>query len=122
MNTTTWFPGSAWEPNELQALPAELWFDSRLREAEPPRQCVPRQEPGNERVSGGDQREVSLILAILWTLASSPIHAADKAKIVFIVGEPSHGPMAHEHRAGNMILAAALNRSGLNVETIAKRE
>ncbi len=41
-------------------LPAELWFDCRLREAEPPRQCVPRQEPGNERVRGGDQRGVSI--------------------------------------------------------------
>ena len=35
LNTTIWFLGSAWEPNELQALPAELWFDRRLREAEP---------------------------------------------------------------------------------------
>ena len=38
------------------------------------------------------------------------------AKIVFISGHPSHGPMAHEHRAGNMILADALQRSGLNVK------
>ncbi len=44
--------------------------------------------------------------------------ADDKAKIVFISGKPSHGPMAHEHRAGNMILADALNRSGLNVEAV----
>ena len=51
--------GSALEPNELQALPAELSIDRRLREAETPRQCVPRQEPGNERVRGGVQREVS---------------------------------------------------------------
>jgi putative membrane-bound dehydrogenase-like protein len=38
-----------------------------------------------------------------------------EAKIVFISGSPSHGPMKHEHRAGNMILAKALNESGLNV-------
>ena len=44
--------------------------------------------------------------------------ADERAKIVFIAGKPSHGPMAHEHRAGNMILAEALNRSGLNVETV----
>ncbi len=44
--------------------------------------------------------------------------ADDKAKIVFISGKPSHGPMAHEHRAGNMILADALNRSGLDVEAV----
>ncbi|PAY18027.1 hypothetical protein CKO51_18695 [Rhodopirellula sp. SM50] len=44
--------------------------------------------------------------------------AEERAKIVFISGQPSHGPMAHEHRAGNMILAEALNRSGLNVEAV----
>lgn len=42
----------------------------------------------------------------------------ETSKIVFISGKPSHGPMAHEHRAGNMILADALNRSGLNVEAV----
>ncbi len=30
-----------------------------MQEAEPRRKCVPRQEPGNERFRGGDQREVS---------------------------------------------------------------
>lgn len=45
-------------------------------------------------------------------------HAADKAKIVFISGKPSHGPMQHEHRAGNMILAEALSSSGLDVEAV----
>ena len=39
--------------------------------------------------------------------------ADDKAKIVFISGMPSHGPMKHEHRAGNMILDDSLRRSGL---------
>lgn len=39
-------------------------------------------------------------------------------KVVFISGSPSHGPMQHEHRAGNMILAESLNRSGLSVEGI----
>ena len=42
--------------------------------------------------------------------------AEDKAKVVFISGKPSHGRMRHEHRAGNMILAEALNNSGLNVQ------
>jgi hypothetical protein len=42
--------GSAWEPNELQALPAETLLVRRVLEA----------EPGNEHVRGGDQREVSL--------------------------------------------------------------
>lgn len=44
--------------------------------------------------------------------------ADEKAKIVFISGTPSHGPMAHEHRAGNLILADALNRSGLDVQAV----
>jgi trehalose utilization protein len=39
-------------------------------------------------------------------------------KVVFISGSPSHGPMEHEHRAGNMILAESLNQSGLNVEGV----
>ena len=47
----------------MQALPAKLPCkqDSELdkREAEPRQQCVPRQEPGNERFYGGDQRDVS---------------------------------------------------------------
>ena len=47
-----------------------------------------------------------------------PIHAAETAKIVFISGKPSHGPMQHEHRAGNMILAQALNDSGLNINAV----
>ena len=37
-----WFPGSAWEPHGLRALPAD-------HEAEPPRQCGPRQSLGPRR-------------------------------------------------------------------------
>lgn len=39
-------------------------------------------------------------------------------KIVFVSGKPSHGPMAHEHRAGNILLAQRLNASGLNVHAV----
>lgn len=60
----------------------------------------------------------TLVLALISALPATPVSAQDKAKIVFISGKPSHGPMAHEHRAGNMILADALDRSGLNVETV----
>jgi type 1 glutamine amidotransferase len=45
-------------------------------------------------------------------------YAEEKAKVVFISGSPSHGRMKHEHRAGNMILAEALNKSGLDVEAV----
>ncbi len=44
----------------MQAPPAEVSLVPRTREAEPPRQCVPRQEPGNEPLRGGVQREVSV--------------------------------------------------------------
>ncbi len=40
----------------------------------------------------------------------------DKKKIVLIAGKKSHGYGSHEHRAGCMLLAEALNNSGLNLE------
>ena len=49
-------------------------------------------------------------------LSGASIEAADKSKVVFISGKPSHGRLAHEHRAGNMLLANALNDSGLSVQ------
>ena len=49
---------------------------------------------------------------------NASVQAEEPAKIVFISGKPSHGRMKHEHRAGNMILADALDRSGLDVETV----
>jgi len=44
--------------------------------------------------------------------------AADKAKVVFISGKPSHGRLAHEHQAGNIIMAKGLNESGLPIEAV----
>ena len=49
---------------------------------------------------------------------NASVQAEKPAKIVFVSGKPSHGRMKHEHRAGNMILADALDRSGLDVETV----
>jgi len=51
-------------------------------------------------------------------LLGSTSEAADKTKVVFISGKPSHGRLAHEHRAGNMILAKGLNESGLPIEAV----
>ena len=45
-----------------------------------------------------------------------------KKKIVFVAGKPSHGPGAHEHRAGCMLLADQLNKSGLSVEAVVTTE
>ena len=60
------------------------------------------------------RRIVFFLLTVLPLACQS--RAAEKAKIVFLSGTPSHGRMSHEHRAGNMILAEALERSGLAVD------
>jgi hypothetical protein len=39
--------------------------------------------------------------------------SSGRKKVVFIAGKPSHGFAQHEHRAGCMLLAKALNASGL---------
>ena len=45
-------------------------------------------------------------------LYGTVIEAADKkAKVVFISVKSSHCQLAHEHRAGNMIVAKRLNNS-----------
>lgn len=44
--------------------------------------------------------------------------ASATKKIVLIAGKASHGPGEHEHRAGCMLLADQLNRSGLPVEAV----
>lgn len=63
-----------------------------------------------------------LFLPFLLSLLSigSPefLNAQEKARVVFISGEPSHGPMAHEHRAGNLLLAKRLNEANLGVEAV----
>ena len=51
-------------------------------------------------------------LLIAGTLLVSQAHAANK--IVFLAGGKSHGPGEHEFRAGCMLLAKALNESGLD--------
>ena len=63
-------------------------------------------------------RRIGRWLFVLLLGLASTTAAEDKKKIVFISGKPSHGPMKHEHRAGNMILADALNRSGLNGDAV----
>ena len=58
-----------------------------------------------------------LIIAVCACWHGSLLHAAQK-KIIFISGKPSHGPMSHEHRAGNMLLAKRLNIAELGVEAV----
>ncbi len=42
----------------------------------------------------------------------------DRKKIVFVAGKKSHGYFSHEHKAGCILLAEALNGSGLPVQTV----
>ena len=58
----------------------------------------------------------SALLAILFSLALGSLQAAETAKVVFIHGKPSHGTMAHEHRAGSLLLAKALKDADLNID------
>ena len=44
--------------------------------------------------------------------------ATPRAKVVFLAGPDSHGPGAHEHKAGSELLAAALRRRNPLVETL----
>ncbi len=71
-------------------------------------------------------RRTILILGLLATV----VHASGQRtapgesdpvaskKVVFISGKPSHGPMSHEHRAGNIILAQALSAADLNITPV----
>lgn len=66
-------------------------------------------------------KKLLLSLFSLTVLASLVLaqnaQAAEKKKVLFIAGRPSHGFGAHEHKAGCMLLAKALDESGLPVET-----
>jgi hypothetical protein len=50
--------------------------------------------------------------------AQNPDGDKARKKIVFIAGKRSHGPGEHEHRAGCMLLADHLNKSGLPVDAV----
>ena len=61
------------------------------------------------------------LLSFVLALSGFSFHvggAEAPAKIVFISGKPSHGPGAHEHRAGNLLLAKRLKEANLNLELV----
>ncbi len=60
------------------------------------------------------------IIAGMMTLTRAEPKSASlpKKKIVFVAGKPSHGPGQHEHRAGCMLLADQLNKSGLPIDAV----
>lgn len=43
---------------------------------------------------------------------------AGKKKVVFVAGSASHRPGEHEHRAGCLLLAEQINKSGLPIEAV----
>ena len=50
-------------------------------------------------------------VAVTAMLLALPVHARAK-KIVFVAGNPSHGPAQHEHRAGCLLLQSCLDSAG----------
>ncbi len=61
---------------------------------------------------------LACLTAISLTAGPAGAEEAARSKIVFVAGRPSHGPGAHEHRAGCMLLADDLNHSGLAVDAV----
>ncbi len=70
------------------------------------------------RQSIKNPRRFFLSAACLFALCATISQAAPPKKIVFIAGNPSHAPGEHEHRAGCMLLAGQLNKSGLPVNAV----
>ncbi len=68
----------------------------------------------------------ALLFSFVWQFAATNIDSANaapaKKKIVFVAGKKSHGYGAHEHYAGCVLLAKALQNSGLNIETDVYRD
>jgi putative heme-binding domain-containing protein len=64
------------------------------------------------------KKTLTLLTAAVLATFATPAKAAEKTKVVFISGKMSHGPMSHEHRAGNMIMAKRLNAADLNIDAV----
>ncbi|HEX7898179.1 MAG TPA: ThuA domain-containing protein [Planctomycetota bacterium] len=62
-------------------------------------------------------RVIGTLLIVVAACGAAAAQDVKKKKIVFVSGNVSHGPGDHEHYAGCMLLAKALNESGLPVET-----
>ena len=62
---------------------------------------------------------LGVVSTLMATVRAEPVAASSaKKKIVFVAGRPSHPPGQHEHRAGCMLLADQLNKSGLPVDAV----
>ena len=58
----------------------------------------------------------NILLAGLFLAPAFALIAKDKTKILFIAGDTKHRHGIHEFKAGSMLLADALNKSGLNID------
>jgi type 1 glutamine amidotransferase len=63
-----------------------------------------------------------LAAAFIALAGTAPAQDGGKKKIVFVAGGPSHGYGDHEHLGGCMLLAKALNESGLAVEAVVTKD
>ncbi|MCH2206922.1 MAG: ThuA domain-containing protein [Lentisphaerales bacterium] len=54
-------------------------------------------------------------LSLLLLIAFAYSLEAKEKKVLFLAGKRSHGPGQHEHRAGSLLLADALNKSKLGI-------
>ena len=61
---------------------------------------------------------VACCVLFLATAAEQAATPAPLKKIVFIAGNPSHGPGEHEHRAGCILLASQLEKAGMGFQTV----
>jgi len=63
----------------------------------------------------------TLLSALVLIITAIPAFSADpvKKQILLLAGMPSHGPGAHEHNAGVLLLKKCLDESGLPVNTTA---
>ncbi len=60
---------------------------------------------------------ITIIALTLFVAPFFGADAAEKTKILFIAGTPSHAPGDHEHRAGSILLAKKLTENNPNIET-----
>jgi hypothetical protein len=61
-------------------------------------------------------RRLALVLTLLLSAFLAGCAKAEKTKVLFVAGKMSHGFNNHEHNAGALLLAKALNESGLGIE------
>ena len=61
---------------------------------------------------------LALLMSVTFSsCAETPSDQTDETNVLMFAGKPSHGPGAHEHNAGALLLKKCLDESGLSVKT-----